>query len=351
MNIIRLLKKRIKDIQPNLDLLENIKKQCGIENVKVVKTAVKRHWLRVFVPIMACFVLAITCTSVIFTMPNEIDKTSYILVEMGPQLQFVAEDNIVVEQQGLNKEAQVLLLGCDYVDNSIDNVINDVVDNATELGMVAKGDEIKIFTITGAKENELKKTNLYSNFKSVQNRLGQEYQLTNSFANKEDLVGTIGDKYACSTSGFSSKPVNDLIEIYVNYDQRENLKYYYSINAEYDNIWQDTQLQLNQDVRYNLYKNLLDELQMLVNNIQSLQQSFNQELFDNIDGVVDYINVNFGDILGEFNIDDEYLNLVRTQLQDVGDEIDNIINSYYDEFDSKISQYKLKLYDEIQLAA
>ena len=328
MSIKRLLKKRIQKIQPSQNILASIKAECGIMNVTLHKKPIHKDVkFRVLMPIMACFVFAITCSSIVFTMPKNSDKTSYVLLEMGAQVQFVTEDNVVVNQQGLNKEAQVLLLGCDYVEENVGDAIVDVVDNAEKLGMISKGDNIKITTFANKNFKELSADNVSSNFNTIQSNLQANYNVSKTYQNKNQLVNIISNKYACNPSSIDDKNLDDLIEIYVNCDKKDNMKFYYSIYSEYDNIWLQAQNDLNIDIQYNLYKNLADELSKLVYNIESLQTAYNESLYESLNGLVESINANLNGVLGDLAITDEYLNKVKQNLQNVNDKLSEILNN------------------------
>ena len=328
MSIKRLLKKRIQKIQPSQNILASIKAECGIMNVTLHKKPIHKDVkFRVLMPIMACFVFAITCSSIVFTMPKNSDKTSYVLLEMGAQVQFVTEDNVVVNQQGLNKEAQVLLLGCDYVEENVGDAIVDVVDNAEKLGMISKGDNIKITTFANKNFKELSADNVSSNFNTIQSNLQANYNVSKTYQNKNQLVNIISNKYACNPSSIDDKNLDDLIEIYVNCDKKDNMKFYYSIYSEYDNIWLQAQNDLNIDIQYNLYKNLADELSKLVYNIESLQTAYNESLYESLNGLVESINANLNGVLGDLAITDEYLNKVKQNLQNVNDKLSEILDN------------------------
>ena len=352
MSIKRLLKKRIQKIQPSQNILASIKAECGIMNVTLHKKPIHKDVrLRVLMPIMACFVFAITCSSIVFTMPRNSDKTSYVLLEMGAQVQFVTEDNVVVNQQGLNKEAQVLLLGCDYVEENVGQAIVDVVDNAEKLGMIAKGDEIKITTFANENIKELSAETTPNNLNSAQNNLQENYNVTKVYQDKNQLVNLISNKYACTPSSINDKNVDDLIEIYVNYDKKDNMKFYYSIYSEYDNIWLQAQNDLNIDIQYNIYKDLANELSKLIYNIESLQISYNENLFNSLNGVVETINANLDNVLGDLEITDEYLNEVKDYLQNINDKRNEIVNDYYEKFNQDIIEFKSQLYYDIKMVA
>ena len=351
MSIKRLLKKRIQKIQPSQNILASIKAECGIMNVTLHKKPIHKDVrLSVLMPIMACFVFAITCSSIVFTMPKSSDKTSYVLLEMGAQVQFVTEDNVVVDQQGLNKEAQVLLLGCDYVEDNVGQAIVDVVDSAEKLGMIAKGDDIKITTFV-SNVKELSAETTPNNLNSAQNNLQENYNVTKVYQDKNQLVNLISNKYACTPSSINDKNVDDLIEIYVNYDKKDNMKYYYNIYSEYDNIWLQAQNDLNIDIQYNIYKNLADELSKLVYNIESLQTAYNESLYESLNGLVESINANLNGVLGDLEITDEYLNEVKDYLQNVNDKRNDIINDYYEKFNQDIIEFKSQLYNDIKMVA
>ena len=347
MNYKKLLKKRINKIEPNQSILDDIKFECGIvcqSNTK--KVIYQKRWFKVFVPVMACFVLGITCTSVIFSMSRNSDLTSYVLMEMGAQVQFVTDDNIVVKQQGLNKEAQVLLLGCDYVDESIDDAIMDVANNAQQLGMINVGDEIKISAICEEVNNSFKKSNLYSCLNNINNNF-EDYTFTNYFINRNNFINDVANKYACAVASVENKATDELLKIYVNYDQNENLKYHYYIYNEYNNVWDRTQNELNEDVLYNQYLNLSSELEIILTNLEIFNSNNNNELLERISQEVDKINNEYNNVLENFENSDSYYDYVNNVIINNDDEIDKILNQYNSLYKQNIFDLKTSLYQDI----
>lgn len=348
MKIIRLIKKRINDIEPNADMLKAIKAQCGIEvKAKVKIPLYKRTLFRVLTPVMACFLLAVTCTSVIFALPRNSSTTSYILLELGSQVQFVAKDNTVVSQQALNPEAQILLLGCDYVDENVDDAIVDVVQNAEELGMIAEGDAINIATVVDSSVEHNKKNSIYSSMNNAQEKLGGNYELSCTFSGRNGLVDSVALKYACSEDSIDNKNIIDLIKIYVNYDSIENQKYEYNLNNEYENIWEQTQADMNADSQYNSYKDLANNLNIVITNLELLQNDFDQKICDAVSIIIDDINGNYDNMLGDFNPDEEFLKMVKDKSQIIKEEINETIQLYYDQFEQDIMEFKRNLYSTI----
>ena len=346
MKIIRILRKRIKDIQPNNQVLDEIKAQCGISVSVNAKTPFyKRRIYKMLMPVMACLLLSVNCASIVFTLPKNSSTTSYILLELGSQVQFVAQDDVVVEQQALNPEAQILLLGCDYVDSAVDEAIVDVVNNAETLGMIAPGDDINISTVVSS--NVDSKSSICKGLNSAQNELSKSYQLNSTISDRGDLLDSVAVKYACSEQSIDDKNIADLIKIYVNFDSLEHQEFEYNLNSQYENIWEQMQADMNSDSAYNEYKDLSQNLYIIIVNLQILQSDYDQKMYETINEMIQNINGNYDNMLGEFNINPEFALIVQEKCDYVNDEINKKIESYHDWFEQEVLDYKRSMFNEI----
>jgi len=81
---------------------------------------------------------------------------TYLTVEINPGMEFVLdEDDIVEEVNALNEDGEVVLIDLDLVGKKIDEVVEVIIDRATELGYLGLegiGNEIRIMAIGNTEE-------------------------------------------------------------------------------------------------------------------------------------------------------------------------------------------------------
>ena len=349
MNIKRQLKKAVNKIEPNNEILTRIKTQCGIPSVRVKekKPFYSTMLFKTLTPVMACLALAITCVSVVFSMPKQTDDTSYVLLNLGSLVELKTQDDKVIEHTALNQPAQVLLLDCNYQNETIEFTILDMVNNAKELGIIQSGDHINISTFVKEKDKQLMKSDLYQQMNNVYKKIGSQYVIDNTYKTKKEFLNDIANKYACSTAEIKQKNVDELIKIYTNYNSESAHEYEHQIKHELNDLWQENMTNLENDFTYKMYKAICEKLDIVSKNLQLLKENPNDQMFAGVNYLITQLNLAFGTNIESVEISDDFINYINNYLTETKQKMQNIIDDYILHFENMELTYKQQLINNL----
>lgn len=337
MNFKHRLKKEINSIEPNQTVLKNVLNQCGIEST-MVQVKPRRTFRLIALPIFACLMLAVICTSIVFALPK--GEEAYVLIEMNPKVQLVAQNNIVTKQRALNKEAQILLLGTDYRGKSIASAIELVVRDAEMLGLISKGDSVCISMVDttqiGGKVRNIQGATAYDS-------LSKDYQLTTVFSNKSGLVNAVAKKCDKSKVDIENKSVEKLIAMYTDYNESELLSFSKTICTQINSYRAELELNLKSDKNLADYENILDLIQAIKYNLLVYNNGQTDDLRAVLEKYVDIANVRYDNILQNFTFDSNGISTLNALIDDYENRCISIKNSFTSIYEEKIRELKLNI--------
>jgi len=337
MNFKRRLKREINSITPNPVVLNNVRKECGIETL--APHAKQRKTLRlVMLPVFACLLLAVVCSSIVFALPK--GQETYVLVEMNPKVEFVAKNDTVVKQRALNKEAQVLLLGTNYCGDSVATAINAVVRDAETLGLIAQGDAVCISMVDTTQIGGKAKS-VYA--PSVIETLGNDFQLTTSFSNKNDLVKAVANKCDVAKEKVANKSVDKLITMYANYDETELINFSKSIATQINGYRAELDLNLKSDQDLADYENILDLLRSIKYNLSVYNNGETDELRSVLEKYVALANTRYDDMLKDLTFDANGIVALTALIDDYESRCQSIETAYTTDYETKLLDLKLRI--------
>lgn len=337
MNFKRRLKKEINDIKPNQIVLNNIRKECGIETT--MQQVKPRKTFRLFMlPVFACLLLAVVCSSIVFALPK--GQEAFVLVEMNPKVEFVAKNDTVIKQRALNKEAQVLLLGTDYCGESVATAIKAIVQDAEALGLIAKGDPVCISMVDTTQIGGRAK-NVYK--PSIVDTLGKDYQLTTSFSNKNDLVKAVAKKCDVAKGKVENKSVDKLIAMYADYNETELMNFSKTIAAQINGYRAELDLDLKSDQNLADCKTVLDLLRSIKYNLLVYNNGQTDELRSVLEKYVELANVRFDNILEDLTFDANGITAISTLIDDYENRCMSIESAHTITYETKLLDMKLRI--------
>lgn len=350
MSIKGKLKKAINQTKSNSLMLNNIHADCGMvmNNDGTAKLSRINIWLNGVMAITLLIIFVILSVSI---MSEKTRKTidsivSYVVLGMGQegsQVQFKTEDSVVVEQTALNQPAEVLLLGDDYTNQNIDECILSAVNTAEDLGMIESGDSINIATFVQLKNGDIMKSSLYKDLNFASGKIAEKFTIENQIFAKNDLLKKVCDKYACSTALINSKNMDELIKIYANYDKVITGNFNYEINQQLNSLWQTKMLELEGNEHYVDYKKLSNSLDIVYNNLVLLQSEYDENVYLNLEQIIDKVNSSFGGMLGEGAVSEEFIKEVATQRELAKKELLKIEQQYFDAYEVQRVAFKKDL--------
>ena len=337
MSFKRRLKKEINSITPNQIVLNNIRKECGIETVEK-QSKPRKMWRLLALPVFACLMLAVVCSSIVFALPK--GQEAYVLVEMNPKVEFVAKNDTVIKQRALNKEAQVLLLGTDYCGDSVASAIKAVVRDAESLGLIAKGDSVCISMVDTTQIGG-KAKNVHES--SVIDTLGKDFQLTTSFSNKNDLVKAVANKCDVAKSKVENKSVDKLIAMYANYDETELMNFSKTIAAQINGYRAELDLNLKCDQNLADCEKILDLLHAIKYNLLVYNNGQTDELCSVLEKYVALANTRYDNVLQDLSFDANGVVALNALIDDYESRCQVIETAYTSAFETKLLDLKLRI--------
>ena len=341
MSFKRRLKKEINSIKPNQNIFDNVCTECRIEKPQMQVKSRKTFRL-VALPVFACLLLAVVCSSIIFALPKGQEK--YVLIEMNPKVEFIAKNDIVIKQRALNKEAQVLLLGVNYCGDSVTTAIQEVIYEAESLGLINKGEQVCISMVDTSRVGG-KVRNIHE--RTIADTIGKDYALTTSFTNKNDLVKVVANKMDVSKKKIENKSVDNLISMYSGYDESELINFSKSIAAQINGYRAELDLDLKSNQNLTEYEDILDLLRSIRYNLLVYNNGQTDELYGVLDKYVSLVNTRYDNILAALTLDDNGVNALNVLIDEYENNCAAIEKMYKSTYESNVRELKLRILAEI----
>ncbi|MGN0961937.1 MAG: hypothetical protein ACI4PF_07090 [Christensenellales bacterium] len=149
------------------DLKDKIESNIDWQNIKIknsqpmTKTSKHSNFSLKFAFGFAC-VIVLVCLSVILPVYLKKDKTSNynLILSVNPIIKFVVNENdIIVEQYGLNEDGVILLYSENYIGNNIDTATQEILNKLKDLGFISDTIKLSVSNSSGKiltkKQNEL----------------------------------------------------------------------------------------------------------------------------------------------------------------------------------------------------
>ncbi len=343
MSFKRRLKREINQIKPSQAVFENICRECEIPAAKPVTTSCpnKRKIMFAVLPVFACVMLAVICSTIIFALPSK-DGKSYVLLETNAKLELAVEDDVVVEQRALDEQAQVLLFGNDLKGLTVAGAVRKVVDEAEKIGLINKGDAVSVSVLGGTSKN-INVSNIASGTNPIAEALKGEYALTSSFTTRSDLERKLAGQLDIDRDKLKGKSERELLSLYAGRNAHDIAELNKNIAKQINAYKAEFDLSLKSDEVLEDAEHALQLMQSIKYNLSLYLNSESESLVEALNKYVALSNEKYGDLLAGFTFDEGGAQLIDGLIAEYENRVDTIVNEYKAEYQSKVVALKMSI--------